>query len=117
MTGLEITGCIFLGFGCFLALTGAVGVLRMPDFFSRIHPAGKSDTLAQTLILIGLLLGASHDFGTTVKLLMITGLLYLTAPTATHAITQAAYHDIGESSADSEPSDTAPHESNGGSPA
>ena len=89
----EIFGCVLLFTGCFLALTSAVGVLRMPNFYARVHPAGKADTLAQTLILIGLLVYVEPPVWTIVKLLMITALLYLTAPTATHAITQAAYHD------------------------
>ncbi len=65
----------------------------MPNFFTRVHPAGKADTLAQTFILIGLLVGADPDGWTAIKLLMITVLIYLTSPTAIHAITQAAYHD------------------------
>ena len=86
---------VFLIAGTFFAFTGAVGMLRMPDFFSRVHPAGKTDTLAQTLFMVGLLLQASDSVTgvEAIKLVMITALLFLTTPTATHAITQAAYHD------------------------
>ncbi|MCA8959753.1 MAG: monovalent cation/H(+) antiporter subunit G [Planctomycetes bacterium] len=91
-----MVGTVLLFSGCFLALTGAVGVLRMPDFYTRIHPAGKADTLAQSLIVLGLLIGRSHEFVTAVKLVMVTGLLYFTAPTATHAITQATYRSDDE---------------------
>ena len=91
----EIISVLFLIAGTFFAFTGAVGMLRMPDFFSRVHPAGKTDTLAQTLFMVGLLLQASGSVTgiEAVKLVMITALLFLTTPTATHAITQAAYKD------------------------
>lgn len=91
----EIIAAVFIGLGCFLALTGALGILRMPDFYTRVHPAGKTDTMAQTMILIGLLLyphGFQYeDFTVPIKLVMITVLLYITAPSSTHAITQAAH--------------------------
>jgi|GEM_PF-304702 len=111
---LEILGAILIVIGCVFALTGTVGVLRMPDFYSRLHPAGKSDTLAQGLILTGLALfaaqqlvavltveGAGDHHGpdlaglidTIVKLILLSGLLFLTAPTATHAIAKSARLD------------------------
>ena len=93
MTGLDIVAAVFLGIGCFFALTGAVGILRMPDFYSRLHPAGKNDTLAQALILVGLclLVWGRYDVMVIVKLLLIVATLFLTAPVATHAITRAAH--------------------------
>ena len=87
----------FLGTGCFFAFTGAVGLLRMPDFFSRLHAAGKADTLAQTFILVGLLIltfaTEDHSIQVSIKLILITLFVYVTAPTATHAITKAAWLD------------------------
>ncbi len=83
-------GC--LAVGCFFALTGALGLLRMPDFYSRLHPAGKSDTLAQFLIIVGLILQA-EDPMVAIKLGILTALLFITAPTATHAISRAAELD------------------------
>ncbi len=90
---ISAVSAVFLIAGTFFAFTGAVGMLRMPDFFSRVHPAGKTDTLAQTLFMVGLLLQASGSVTgiEAIKLVMITALLFLTTPTATHAITQAAY--------------------------
>ncbi|EDM78580.1 hypothetical protein PPSIR1_15120 [Plesiocystis pacifica SIR-1] len=114
MGALQIVGSFFLLVGCVFALTGSVGVLRMPDFYSRLHPAGKSDTLAQGLILLGLGFFAgqqaldlfSHGDGAhdptaqliglaniVLKLVLLTLLLFLTAPTATHAISKAARLD------------------------
>jgi multicomponent Na+:H+ antiporter subunit G len=91
------TSCGFLLVGVFFAVTGSVGVLRMPDFYSRLHPAGKSDTLAQALILLGLLVlvipSIETNYGIAIKLLLLTGLLFVTAPTSTHAISKAALLD------------------------
>jgi multicomponent Na+:H+ antiporter subunit G len=80
---------ILMSVGVFFALTGSLGLLRMPDFYSRLHPAGKSDTLAQALILGGAMFQAEDPL-ITAKLLLICLLLFVTAPTATHAITKAA---------------------------
>ena len=88
---------ILLTGGCFFSVTGSLGVLRMPDFYSRLHPAGKSDTLAQALILLGLLVLAlpsiMHDYILVIKLMLLIMLLLVTAPTATHAISKAACLD------------------------
>ena len=78
--------------GAALALTGAVGIVRMPDFYTRLHPAGKSDTLAQALILGGLMFQAD-DWTIVAKLALLSLFLFVTAPTATHAITKAAQLD------------------------
>lgn len=78
--------------GCFFALTGAVGLLRMPDFYSRLHPTGKSDTLAQFLIILGLVFQATDPM-VMVKLGLLSTLLFVTAPTSTHAISRAAEFD------------------------
>ncbi|MDF1801038.1 MAG: monovalent cation/H(+) antiporter subunit G [Planctomycetota bacterium] len=84
-----LTG-VFLALGSFLALTGGVGILRMPDFYSRLHPAGKTDSLGQLMVLIGLCFQTS-DWLVLAKLGLIVSFLMLTAPTATHAITKAAW--------------------------
>ncbi len=82
---------IFLLLGSFFAVSGGVGILRFPDFFSRLHPAGVTDTLGATLILIGLTFQAGFNL-TSVKLIMILGFLLLTNPTATHALAKSALH-------------------------
>jgi multicomponent Na+:H+ antiporter subunit G len=83
-----------LAAGCFFVLTGAVGVLRFPDFHARIHPAAKGDTLGQMLILGGLSLHLALQAGlqlASLKLLLIVVFLFLTAPTATHAMAHSAW--------------------------
>lgn len=76
--------------GCFFVLTGAVGVLRFPDFHARMHPAAKGDTLGQMLILGGLILQVGFELA-SLKLLLIVVFLFLTAPTATHAMARSAW--------------------------
>lgn len=80
---------VLLTLGCFFAVTGGVGVLRMPDIYTRLHPAGMSDTLAQIFILTGLMVQAGLTL-VSVKLLMIILFLFITTPTATHAVAKAA---------------------------
>lgn len=106
---------IFLAGGVFIGFTGALGILRMPDFYTRLHPAGKSDTLSQALIVTGLLLQAG-DVNTGVKLVMVTVFLFLTAPTATHAISQAAYRDGLAPGAHGTGDDAAERPANGAEP-
>ena len=84
-----ITG-IFLGLGCFLIVTGSVGIVRFPDFYTRMHPAGKTDTLGQGLILFGLIVYEGVSF-VSVKLLFIIVFIFIANPTATHFLAQTAY--------------------------
>jgi len=81
---------LLLGGGLFL-VTGGIGVLRLPDFFTRLHAAGLTDTLGAALTLLGLALQAGFTL-VSVKLLLIFGFLFFTSPTATHALAKAALH-------------------------
>ena len=85
-----IVTAFFLFMGCFLAVTGGIGVLRMPDFYTRLHPAGKSDTLAQISIMTGLIIYSGFTL-VSAKLVLIMLFLLFTAPTATHAVAKAAH--------------------------
>ena len=76
--------------GLVFVLAGAIGVNRLPDFYTRMHAAGVTDTLGAELIVLGLLLQAS-DWQTFAKLALVGLLLFLTSPTATHAIANAAH--------------------------
>ena len=71
-------------------MIGGVGLHRLPDFYSRTHAGGLTDTLGASLILFGLVLQAGPTL-ISVKLVMIAFLLHLTSPTATHALVKAAY--------------------------
>lgn len=86
---IDILSWALLAGGSFFIMTGSIGLLRMPDFFSRTHPAGLIDTLGATLIVGGLILQSGFTQA-TIKLVLILILLFLTSPTATHALAQAA---------------------------
>ncbi|MBO6730152.1 MAG: monovalent cation/H(+) antiporter subunit G [Maricaulis sp.] len=76
--------------GLMLVLAGAIGVIRLPDFYTRMHAAGVTDTLGAELIILGLILQAG-DWQTMAKLALVGLLLFLTSPTATHAVANAAH--------------------------
>ncbi|MDE0885833.1 MAG: monovalent cation/H(+) antiporter subunit G [Myxococcota bacterium] len=76
--------------GSVFCIIGAVGLLRMPNFWTRAHAAGMTDTMGAGLILLGLMLEAGLTL-VTVKLLMVLVFLYLTGPTAGHALFRAAH--------------------------
>ena len=75
--------------GVFFLLMGAMGLLRFPDFYTRMHAAGKSDTLGSLLVLTGLAFYEGADL-TAVKILIIALFIFVTSPTATHAMARAA---------------------------
>ena len=79
----------FVSLGVFFLLLGAVGILRFPDFYTRMHAAGKCDTLGVLLTFLGLAIYEGIDF-VSAKILLIALFLFLTSPTATHAIARAA---------------------------
>ncbi|HBC56127.1 MAG TPA: sodium:proton antiporter [Gammaproteobacteria bacterium] len=83
---------VFLISGAFLIFTGAVGVLRFPDFYTRMHASSLTDTMGSGLILTGCLLLADHEWLVMAKLVMIFLFLLLTGPTANHALVKAALH-------------------------
>jgi multicomponent Na+:H+ antiporter subunit G len=76
--------------GAFFAMVAAVGLLRLPDLYTRAHAASKADTLGTILALaaVALALGADISTAKTVLLLLF---MFITNPTAAHAITRAAY--------------------------
>lgn len=88
---LNILSAVFLAVGAFLSFSSAVGIIRMPDFYSRIHAVGITDTLAAFLILAGLAMLAS-TWIEVAKLAMVFTFLAFTSPTATHALSKAAKH-------------------------
>ena len=85
----DIVSALLLLGGAFFVLVGAIGVFRLPDFYTRLHGAGVTDTLGAGLISLGLTLQAGFTLA-TVKLLMILVFLFITSPTSCHALAQAA---------------------------
>ncbi|MEQ1889326.1 MAG: monovalent cation/H(+) antiporter subunit G [Alphaproteobacteria bacterium] len=98
--------CLILS-GCGFLLTGAIGILRMPDFYTRLHAAGLTDTMGAGLLLAGLLLQTGFNFA-GVKLVLAAAFVIFTSPIATHALINAAYHaKIGMGQAEARASDPA----------
>lgn len=87
----EIASGILLLFGSLLLLSGAVGLLRFPDFYTRMHAAGVTDTLAAMCIIFGLMLISKWDL-TLIKLTFILLFILITSPTASHALARAAQY-------------------------
>lgn len=78
----------FIGGGFFL-FAGGVGLIRFPDFYTRMHAAGLTDTLGAGLIILGMFLQAGATL-TAVKLVLIAFFIFFTSPTSTYAIANAA---------------------------
>ncbi len=86
---MTVLGMVLVCGGVFFLVTGAVGMIRFPDIYTRMHAAGKCDTLGSLLVLTGL---ACHDgfVLASAKLLIVALFILITSPTATHAIARAA---------------------------
>lgn len=79
----------FIGGGIFV-LIGSIGMLSLPDFYTRSHAAGIVDTLGAWLILAGMLL-QTHDLVNSLKLLLIWALMFFANPTTSHLLVKAAH--------------------------
>ena len=91
MNVLDIVSSILLLTGVFFGLSGAIGLFKFPDFFTRVHAASVTDSIAAILIIGGLLLQTDFDLNTA-KLLFILLFLMITSPTASHALAKSARH-------------------------
>ena len=86
----DVLVVLLLSGGTFFFIVGTVGLIRLPDVFTRIHATTKCDTLGAGLLLLGLLVYQ----GLTVpgaKLVLILGFLWLTNPTGSHLLARAVY--------------------------
>lgn len=86
---LDAISWVCLAGGGIFCVIGAVGLVRMPSFFTRMHAASLIDTLGAGLILLGLMLQAGFTLNAA-KLAVIGLLLLFASPTATHALAKAA---------------------------
>lgn len=86
---IDIASWILLITGGLFCIVGGIGLLRMPDFYTRVHAASVTDTLGVGFILLGLMLQAGLTL-ITVKLVIIGLLIFFTSPAATHALAKAA---------------------------
>ncbi len=89
--------------GLVFFLGASTGLIRFPDFYTRMHAAGKGDTLSSLLVLLGFAVYQLKDFQSfsenwlvllvIVKLLGISAFILLTSPTSTHALMDAGWED------------------------
>jgi multicomponent Na+:H+ antiporter subunit G len=89
---IDVVSWALLLAGGAAGIIGGIGLLRFPDFYTRLHAAGVTETLCAVAILLGLALQTGLSL-VTVKLVMILLFLLFTAPTATHALARAAVVD------------------------
>jgi multicomponent Na+:H+ antiporter subunit G len=89
MSVIDIASWVCLVAGGFFCVVGAIGLLRMPEFFTRMHAASVTDTLGAGLVLLGLTLQAGWTL-VAAKLLILGLLIFFCSATATHALAKAA---------------------------
>lgn len=88
---LDVLSWISIVIGAFAVLTASLGLLRLPDFFSRTHSVGILDTLGAGLILLGFGLQTGLSL-VTFKLVLVFVFILVTGPTAAHALARSALH-------------------------
>lgn len=85
----DILSWVFLVGGSFFVVVGGIGVLRMPDLFTRFHAAGITDTMGAGLILVGLMFQAGLTL-VTLKLILLLAFVWFSSPVSTYALSRAA---------------------------
>lgn len=88
---LDVLSWIAIAIGAFGVLTASLGLLRLPEFFSRTHSTGILDTLGAGMILLGFGLQTGFSL-VTFKLVLVFVFILVTGPTAAHALARSALH-------------------------
>ena len=96
LAALDWIGLIMVCAGVFFFLGSTIGIMRFPDFYCRIHAAGKGDTLSSLFIVLGIALEQFDKVDTysvifLLKMLVICFFIFTTSPTATHALMRAGH--------------------------
>ncbi len=89
---IDLASWLLLAAGSFFTLVGALGLLRMPDVFTRMHAASVTETLGVGFLVLGMLLQTGFSL-VALKLLMLLGLFFFVSPVVTHALAQACLHE------------------------
>jgi multicomponent Na+:H+ antiporter subunit G len=89
---LEIASWVLIGLGSFFTVVGALGLLRMPDVYTRMHAASVIDTTGAGFLILGMCLQAGLGL-VTLKLVFLLALFFFTGPVVTHALAQACLHE------------------------
>lgn len=87
----ELLSDLCLLLGGLLCLTGGVGMLRMPNFFTRLHASGVIESLAAPLLILGIMLDTGWSLDSA-KLVLLIMIMMVANPTITHALCRAAAH-------------------------
>jgi len=87
---LNTLALIFIAIGLFFMVVGAVGLIRLPDFYTRAHASGKCDTLGEGMMLIGFILYEGMTL-IAVKLVLLVIFIFITSPTAVHSLVNVAH--------------------------
>ncbi|MFA7554283.1 MAG: monovalent cation/H(+) antiporter subunit G [Spongiibacteraceae bacterium] len=86
---IDLLSWSLLSIGGIFILIGGIGVLRLPEFYTRMHAASLTDSMGTILILVGIMLQSGASLA-TIKLIAILVFMLLTGPTATYALANAA---------------------------
>jgi multicomponent Na+:H+ antiporter subunit G len=89
---LDIASWVLILAGSFFVVVGGIGLVRMPDVFTRMHATSIIDTMGAALLILGMILQAGLTL-VAVKLVFIFILFFFTSPVVTHALAQAALHE------------------------
>jgi len=87
----EIASWSLILLGSFFTLVGALGLVRMPDVYTRMHAVSVIDTLGIGMMFLGMAVQAGFSL-VTLKLLFLLALVFFTWPVVTHALAQACLH-------------------------
>lgn len=87
---LHLLGVAMIYLGSFFLLTASVGILRFPDFYTRLHPSGVGDLLGMPFILLGVAF-YNYSFFVFAKVLLIILITWVTSSTSCQAISGASY--------------------------
>jgi len=93
---MRFTGAILLLGGAFFGLIAAIGVLRFPDLYTRLHAASKAGAVGGGMVLLAVAL-VSFDGAIAMRALLGIGFLLLTTPVAAHLLARAHYQSQGRS--------------------
>ncbi|MCR5030539.1 MAG: monovalent cation/H(+) antiporter subunit G [Selenomonadaceae bacterium] len=86
----EMIAALLMGLGLIFLVGSMIGMLRLPDFYSRVHASGNSETLGTMLVFLGLAVYNGVSI-TSAKLLIILMFIFLGNPIGSHILTKAAY--------------------------
>ncbi len=95
----DLIAILLIVAGIVFFLGASVGLIRFPDFYTRMHAAGKGDTLSSLLVILGFAIHGFREFDGSVdvivflKLMAICAFIMLTSPSSTHALMDAGYED------------------------